>query len=377
MVPALRQLSPRQRDAFRGYLAAALEGQFAYPLYFDYRRNQFAQRPLDNAKRMEIVRYLQQLPLDADIPLDSPAMERWIAQTLLGFANLNPALATQRATHRRHDLIRRARQAAVSIHQHALNALPQDPPAPYPAARPRAWLGSPDSRSLPDALAQQDRHTQMLALVLARPLPQAAREIGQPAPVPAAPATRSQPHASSHSAFETLAGGAQTGFFGFGRRKAQARSAAEPPSPAAGPREAPADLLQLYGEYLSDLQPEMTTHETAAIPRLSTIHGAAPGAMSGSADARTDLQVFYQLRFQIEGYVRKAAQGYGLPNLPGDPAYVIEALRGSNLVDESDLRMAEGILALTDRVIADGAARLQDYRQALMLYLLYHRSHLA
>jgi len=87
--------------------------------------------------------------------------------------------------------------------------------------------------------------------------------------------------------------------------------------------------------------------------------------------------VFHQLRFQIEGYVRKAARSYGLPDLPGDPTHVIEALRGSNLVDESDLRMAEGVLALADRVIAEGEASLRDYRQALMLYLLYHRSHLA
>ena len=54
----------------------------------------------------------------------------------------------------------------------------------------------------------------------------------------------------------------------------------------------------------------------------------------------------------------------------------MHALRVSGLVDEADLRVAEGILALTDRVSRQGHASLEDYRQAFMLYLLYHRSHL-
>ena len=33
-------------------------------------------------------------------------------------------------------------------------------------------------------------------------------------------------------------------------------------------------------------------------------------------------------------------------------------------------------LALTDRVSRQGHASLEDYRQAFMLYLLYHRGHL-
>ena len=113
----------------------------------------------------------------------------------------------------------------------------------------------------------------------------------------------------------------------------------------------------------------MTTHETAAIPRPSTFQGGSSGAMPGASDAQTDMQLFHQLRFQIEGYVRKAARSYGLPDLPGDPAHVIEALRGSNLVDESDLRMAEGVLALSDRVIAEGRgepARLPPGADALL-----------
>ncbi len=358
----LRQLSPRQRDSLRVAVASLLERYFAYPPYFDFRRNASAHRPVDGAKRLEIIRYVQQVSFDVDIQLDAFALERWAAQTLLGFANTNPALTTTRASSsRRQTIIKHAQQAAADIAQHTLNNAQRDPPVPFTPESARTWLGQADSRARPDFIAEHERQTQMIALVLARPRPPKQSAVEEPMIARAESISERQE---------------PSGFLGFGRRKAPAQPQAAQPSPTH-PREAPEDLLQLYGAYLSDMQPEMTTHETAAIPRPSTFQGGSSGAMPGTDDVQTDMQLFYQLRFQIEGYVRKAARSYGLPDLPGDPAHVIEALRGSNLVDESDLRMAEGVLALSDRVIADGRASLQDYRQALMLYLLYHRSHLA
>ncbi len=99
-------------------------------------------------------------------------------------------------------------------------------------------------------------------------------------------------------------------------------------------------------------------------------HAADPDA------ARNDLLIFWQLRYQLEAYVRRAAYSYGVANRTGDPATVLDALRTSGFVDEADLRIAEGIFALTDRVTARGHASIDDYQEALMLYLLYHRSHL-
>jgi hypothetical protein len=361
----LRQLSPRQRDSLRVAFASMLERYFAYPLYFDFRRDTPAHRPVDGEKRLEILRYVQRVSFDSDLQMDTPTLERWSAQTLLGFANANSALAASRASSRRHSLIKHARQAANEIAQHALNNVQRDPPAPFASEPARSWLGQPDSRSRPDFVAQTERQTQMIALVLAHPRPPAP-------PVAEQPAIKQTPTAA-----ERLE---PPGFLGFGRRKPPAQAPAQPQVAAAAsqrPREAPADLLKLYGEYLADMQPEMTSHETAAVPRYPTVHGVSSGAPADAGDARTDMQVFYQLRLQIEGYVRQAARSYGLPTLAGDPAHVIEALRGSNLVDESDLRIAEGVLALSDRVIADGRASVQEYRQAMMLYLLYHRSHLA
>src|SRR4029079_4997898 len=114
----LRQLSPRQRDSLRVVLATMLERYFAYPAYFDFRRSISAHRPVDGAKRLEIIRYVQQVSFDVDTPLDATSVERWAAQTLLGFATTNSALATLRSSPRRQTLITYARQAALGITQH-------------------------------------------------------------------------------------------------------------------------------------------------------------------------------------------------------------------------------------------------------------------
>lgn len=202
-------------------------------------------------------------------------------------------------------------------------------------------------------------------------------------------------------------------------------------SGAAPPRELPPDLYQIYGNYLRDMQPEApiaeaATAETpaasllgaappvpmpaptpvfapqAALPappaayassvpwtpeptsepmpatssRATPVPEVVPGTGVAPADARSDKLIFWQLRYQLEAYVRRAAGSYGVRTASGDPSGVLDALRRSGYVDEADLRIAEGILALTDRVTAVGSASVEDYRQALMLYLLYHRSHL-
>lgn len=97
---------------------------------------------------------------------------------------------------------------------------------------------------------------------------------------------------------------------------------------------------------------------------------------SEGMDGRGDKLIFWQLRYQLEAYIRRAARSYGVPAMGGDPSSVLDVLRRSGFVDGSDLRIAEGVLALTDRVTATGVATIDDYRQAMLLYLLYHRSHL-
>lgn len=172
-------------------------------------------------------------------------------------------------------------------------------------------------------------------------------------------------------------------------------------SPAGNVRELPPDLFQLYGDYLRDMEPEAAENAPAAddppTAELPAVHLArsapapspAPIATNGhtgpaipatraseTTDTRSDKLIFWQLRYQLEAYVRRAARSYGVQTSSGDPSGVIDALRRSKFVDEADLRIAEGILAITDHVTAGTAPTVEDYRQALMLYLLYHRSHL-
>lgn len=149
-------------------------------------------------------------------------------------------------------------------------------------------------------------------------------------------------------------------------------------------RELPSDLYQLYGDYLNDMEPEAAVSPPPRAARPAT-PPPAPAQAPISArqaqpptdtDARNDQLIFWQLRYQLEAYVRRAARSYGVPFQGNDPATVLDELRRSGFVDEADLRIAEGVFALTDRVTAQGYASEQEYRQALMLYLLYHRSHL-
>ncbi len=192
-----------------------------------------------------------------------------------------------------------------------------------------------------------------------------------------------------------------------------------PGNGAVAPRELPDDLYELYGDYLQDMQPD-TTVTPAVSSRPSPSHpaaqshpqshpavppsGAAPAAapwqsapvsppvsaptprppqpqphsngQPANPSTHADQMVFWQLRYQLEAYVRRAAESYGLSYNGSDPSAVLDALRQSGFVDEADLRIAEGILALTDRVTRSSNVAMEDYRQAFLLYLLYHRSHL-
>jgi hypothetical protein len=175
-------------------------------------------------------------------------------------------------------------------------------------------------------------------------------------------------------------------------------------APAFGAPQPPASWTDVF-QAVTRADPAATDHNTAALEAIlarSREQPAPPpppvprqparqapqlpyGAQSLDAAAQPvqapgnpvdDRQIFAQLRHQLEAYIRLAMQGYGLPERGGDPARALDDLRTSGLVDDANLRVAESILALTDRVTTRGSATIDDFRQALTLYLLYHRSHL-
>lgn len=366
------ELDRRQVEKLRVELAETLAAQFAYPPFFDFAGGKSAARPTDRAKRQEIGEFLRSVNFTAleRAAVRSPDVRRFLERLLLRYIEVNPALNRPQFSRCLPQLRARVPRLAADLQRGLGESLAGQAPAFGAPRPPESWREH--ARRGPHLREEDLEHnTGVLQAVLARarvaadaPLASFASDFADttrdaPAPIP----TR-----------------------GAGLAPAGARDARHPAelpayrAPASGPpREVSPDLYQMYGDYLSDMQAEPPTTPTPAPPaRVQALPGGPPtgSGAAPAADQRSDTLIFSQLRYQLEAYVRRAARSYGLPNKEGDPARIIDALRDSRMVDGADLRIVEGILALTDRVTAQGGASIEDYRQAFMLYLLYHRSHL-
>ncbi len=418
------ELDPRQIERLRGELLLLLVTQCAYPPFFDYRSGNRRQRPPDRATIDETREFLSSAsfaPLhNADVT--SPDVRRFLERLILRYIEVNPHLHGLRAQRRVPELRARVPRLAAEL-QRAMVAFVQGSYAEFGTRRPQASWQHTSTKARPlsaDALAH---HTRLLEAALTRSADTARQAIARPVPGSARPAVKlgqsgiyADATVAVRAPFADFASGRQSAIFDRGVADAptgplrvapsgKARQAPPaPPSAHARERAAepvPDDLYRLYGDYLRDMQPEATAPTPVVNGRgASAGAGAAsdvrgPGmpsapAMGGPAGisrpgsdatpapgpAGADLHIFFQLRYQLEAYIRRAARSYGVQTRNDDPFALLDALRRSGFVDESDLRIAEGILALSDRVTSAHAATLEDYRQAMTLYLLYHRSHL-
>ena len=118
--------------------------------------------------------------------------------------------------------------------------------------------------------------------------------------------------------------------------------------------------------------PQSANHLLTA-PLPQPITSPREGADAHS-DHAIDRSIYTQLQQQLVAAMMSASINYGITAPAGDPAGLLAALRTRDLIEDADLRLAEGILALCARVIAAERATIDDYRQALMLYLLFNRS---
>ncbi|HEX6798179.1 MAG TPA: hypothetical protein VF116_10760 [Ktedonobacterales bacterium] len=412
-------LDPRQIERLRGELLLLLVTQCAYPPFFDYRAGKRRQRPPDRATVDETHQFLSSatfVPLhNADVT--APDVRRFLERLILRYIEVNPHLHSPHAQRRVPELRARVPRLAAEM-QRALVAYVQGSFGDFGARRPQASWQQTSSKARPisaDALAH---HTRLLEAALTRSADTARQAIARSFPgagtvrpavkmgqsgiySDATVAVRAPDLASrARAPYADLGSGRQSAIFGRGvadaptgplrvapRPAAPApSSAAHAPHPAAGP--VSDDLYRLYGDYLRDMQPEATAPTPVAVrgapaaapmssPGINSrpgMSGAAAAAATGPAAA--DLNIFFQLRYQLEAYVRRAVRSYGVQQPNDDPYALLDALRRSGFVDEADLRIAEGILALADRVTSAHSASLEDYRQAMTLYLLYHRSHL-
>ena len=428
-------LSPRQLESLRVELIELLAAHLAYPPFFDYLSGQMRTRPLDRRKREEIEQYVRSANFDAIERSDvtSTEVRRFLERLFIRYLDVNEVFRRANLGRKTPHLRSQTPRFAAEL-QRGLIAFVSNNAPHFGARRPAVMWSASARRGAPNN--NQEHNTRVLEAVL---VGAADGATPAPTPVAPPPArTSSAPPAARYSAswptgsydatmlapaqgyngaaggspFAGLETGQQSSVFGAkvpvsemntgpiarstGNRGANNPS--PPAQPATPPRELPPDLYQLYGEYLRDMEPEVAAPPpprsqvlpdipTAAMPVLPasaprpTDRGLATPGGNGSASAsmhgsQSDKLIFFQLRYQLEAYVRRAARSYGVANSSADPSGVLDALRRSGFVDEADLRIAEGILALTDRVTETGLASHEDYRQALMLYLLYHRSHL-
>jgi hypothetical protein len=426
MEVSLADLDKRDIARLRAELGEVIAARFAYPAFFDYRSGKLRVRPIAAARRQEIDRFVQAAILEpiARSDISSSDVRRYLEALFLRYLEVNGDLARGPAR-RRLSLLRVDVPRAAAEVQRGLVSLAAGAPGDFGAPRPTAsWADTPARTARAEPSWERiQRDTELLQAALLRrgderSAPQQTRDSS--AALPTAPAPQPPPAAgrgawagvpmdgtASLPALTDLPGQTQSPFAGLGAGSQSALFGARPnlslgeqptgPLPIVGlgtvapgaageaARDLSPDLLQLYGEYLRDMQPDAA----AAPPRAPSDYERRAADRSGWAapdagaarpptpeQAKTDVHVFAQLRYQLDAYIRLAARSYGVRARGSDPASAMDALRRSGHVDEADLRMAEGILALADRVVANGGATLDEYRQALMLYLLYHRGRL-
>ncbi len=90
-----------------------------------------------------------------------------------------------------------------------------------------------------------------------------------------------------------------------------------------------------------------------------------------------DVMIFSQLQHQISTWVKMAAVSHQIDLTGRDAAELVEELRRIAALEEAELQVIESLVALCHRVTSTKQATMEDYKQAMMLYLLHHRSRLA
>ncbi|HEU5368492.1 MAG TPA: hypothetical protein VFU69_08515 [Ktedonobacterales bacterium] len=90
-----------------------------------------------------------------------------------------------------------------------------------------------------------------------------------------------------------------------------------------------------------------------------------------------DVMIFSQLQHQISTWIKMAAVSHQIELAGRDAAELVAELRRMAALEEAELQVIESLVALCHRVTSTKQATMEDYKQAMMLYLLHHRSRLA
>ncbi len=334
------ELSLPDRNRLHAELSTTLLNDFTYPPFVDYRSGALRIRPFSQADRQRAEQFVAGLRLDQHETLEiaSSALAEQLADMLV---NYQRAVLPDRAQRHGAELQRQALQLATQVQRRLVDYVLNGANNGFgQAITPTSWGAGRNLAQSWEAIAPG---TVSLATALAT-LREEATPAAAPPPrrVPSTPIIAAAPPPATTPAVPEMA----TTLL-----PAVGRPASQPLAPPPHPPEA---LL------------------TAPLPREVEVPKA-----SAPVEQRSDQAAFLQLREQLLSAMTNAARNYGVTQPPGDPAGILAALRQRNAIDESDLRLAEGILALCGRVITAGRAGIDEYREALMLYLLFNRSRFA
>ncbi|GEM_PF-1755361 len=114
---------------------------------------------------------------------------------------------------------------------------------------------------------------------------------------------------------------------------------------------------------------------TASPVEPTTRERAQP--VSPRAGGEGDVVIFAQLQHQIFTWVKMAAISHQIDLTGRDAAELVAELRRAAALDEAELQVIESLISICQRVAVTKRATIDDYKQAMMLYVLHHRSRLA
>lgn len=319
----LGELSAHDRQRLRNEITEILLAEMTYPPIMDYRAGKLRVRPANAADRQranEFVATARLLEERAAIDIASSALVATLAELFLQY------------------------QAAIA--------------PPYVEMQRRM---APQRQSAPKLAAEIQRR------LVAYVLDGAQNDFGEPM------AERSWKESNNAAPlsppWETIAPGTAA--------LANALARLREERPVELPRPATSSVADTDTERLPSVA-IATLPESPPVPQhIPTAPLPQPVEMPPPADfERNDRAIFTQMRQQMLAAMTDASVHYGIAPPADDPAGLLAALRAQDIIDDSDLRLAEGILALCGRVIAAGRASIDDFRQAMTLYLLFQRKRL-
>jgi hypothetical protein len=118
------------------------------------------------------------------------------------------------------------------------------------------------------------------------------------------------------------------------------------------------------------------TVSSGPLGRMVTSSDLKPLTTSGAL-MEGDVMIFAQLQHQVGTWVKMAAVSHQIDIAGRDSLELIGELRRMAALEEAELQVVESLVTLCLRVVSSKQATVNDYKQAMMLYLLHHRSRLA